>query len=84
MCSSDLDGGASRLVLHRQGSEKPEEIVIEAGPLYAIEADAFAAALQAGLKEVPAMSHDDTLGNLLTLDKWREAIGLRYEADREG
>jgi predicted dehydrogenase len=76
------DGGASRLVLHRQGSEQPEEILIEAGPLYAIEADSFAAALQAGLKEVPAMSHDDTLGNLLTLDRWREAIGLRYEADR--
>ncbi len=77
------DGGPSRLVMHREGSEQAEEIVIEAAPLYAIEADAFAAALQAGQKEVPAMLHHDTLGNLKTLDRWREAIGLSYEADRQ-
>lgn len=76
------DGGASRLLLHRPGADAPEEIVIEAAPLYALEADAFAAAVRAGLPDVPAMSMDDTLGNLATLDRWRAAIGLFYEADR--
>lgn len=76
------DGGASKLVLHKAGAPAPEEIVIEAAPLYALEADAFAAAVRAGLRDVPQMSTDDTLGNLATLDQWRAAIGLVYEAEK--
>ena len=30
----------------------------------------------------PAMSWDDTLGNMRTLDQWRQAIGLIYEAEK--
>jgi hypothetical protein len=77
------EGGASSLFLHRAGAAAPEEIVIEAGPLYALEADAFARAVRAGEKEVPEMSADDTLGNLATLDRWRAAIGLRYESEND-
>ena len=76
------DGGVSKLWLHKAGASAPEEIVIEAEPLYALEADAFAAAVRAGLRDVPQMSGDDTLGNLATLDQWREAIGLTYEAEK--
>jgi predicted dehydrogenase len=76
------DGGVSKLWLHKAGVSAPEEIVIEAEPLYALEADAFAAAVRAGLRDVPQMSGDDTLGNLATLDQWREAIGLVYEAEK--
>ena len=76
------DGGASKLLLHRPGAAAPEEIVIEGAPLYALEADAFAAAVRAGLRDVPQMSTDDTLGNLATLDRWRAAIGLVYAAEK--
>ena len=60
----------------------PDEIVIPGGPLYALEADAFADAVRAGLSDVPQMSIADTLGNLATLDRWRAAIGLTYAADK--
>lgn len=76
------DGGESHLFLHRRGAAAPEEIVIEGAPLYALEADAFAAAVRAGLGDVPQMSTADTLGNLATLDQWRAAIGLTYEAEK--
>jgi predicted dehydrogenase/predicted oxidoreductase len=76
------DGGSSKLLLHKAGATEPEEIVIEGAPLYALEADAFAAAVRAGLRDVPQMSTDDTLGNLATLDRWRAAIGLVYEAEQ--
>jgi len=76
------DGGSSKLLLHKAGASAPEEIVIEAAPLYALEADVFAAAVRAGLRDVPQMSTDDTLGNLATLDQWRAAIGLVYESEK--
>jgi aryl-alcohol dehydrogenase-like predicted oxidoreductase len=76
------DGGVSTIILHKAGTSAPGEIVIEGAPLYALEADAFAAAVRAGLRDVPQMSTDDTLGNLATLDRWREAIGLTYEAEK--
>lgn len=70
----------SKIILHRGG--KAEEITIKSEPLYALEADAFATAVRAGLCDVPQMSTDDTLGNLATLDRWRQAIGLEYEAEK--
>ena len=76
------DGGPSKLVLHKAGASAPEEIVIEAAPLYALEADTFAAAVRAGLSDVPQMSTEDTLGNLAVLDQWRAVIGLTYKAEK--
>lgn len=76
------DGGVSKLYLHKAGAAAPEEIVIEGAPLYALEADAFAAAVRAGRSDVPQMSTDDTLGNLATLDRWRAEAGLVYEAEK--
>lgn len=76
-----IDGGESSLLLHRNGATEPERIVVHAGPLYAMEADAFADALWAGLSEVPVMSPADTLGNMDTLDRWRAAIGLHYPGE---
>jgi len=49
--------------------------------LYALEADAFAQALLEGKSSVPEMPIDDTLDNMLTLDRWREAIGLTYQSE---
>jgi len=76
-----LDGGTSKIFLHRKGGAAPEEIPITAGPLYGIEADAFATALAAGRREVPQMTVADTLGNMAALDQWRAALGLVYDAD---
>ncbi len=74
-------GRGNVLVLHREGHE-PETIqVTPEKPLYALEADAFAKALRAGLKSVPEMSREDSLGNLFAMDLWRREIGLTYPAD---
>jgi len=78
------EGGNSKLILHKEGAPGPEEIVIDAAPLYSLEADTFAAAVRAGLRDVPQMSTEDTLGNLATLDRWRAAIGLVYELEKNG
>jgi predicted dehydrogenase len=72
-------GGETSLWLHRQSAAQPEEIVVKSAiPLYAVEADAFAKAVAAGLSDVPQMSLDDTLGNLVTLDRWLAAVGVEY------
>lgn len=77
-------GGEQTIRLHRRGAATPETITVASGDVYALEAEAFAAALRDGARAVPAMSPEDTLGNLAALDRWRAAIGLSYEADRQG
>jgi predicted dehydrogenase len=74
-------GGEDSLFVHRRGAARPERIPIAATDVYALEAEAFAEAVRAGARAVPAMSPEDTLGNLATLDRWRAAVGLRYPAD---
>jgi predicted dehydrogenase len=70
------EGGAVRMELHRAGKPDAEEIVVWTGEwLYGIEADAFASALAAGLREVPQMSPADTLGNMAVLDAWAACAG---------
>ena len=52
---------------------------------FAFEADVVAAAVAAGSKEAiwPAMTWNDTLGNLSALDRWRDSLGLIYEDEKE-
>ena len=76
------EGGTSVIYLHGGEASAPEEILVTAPPLYALEADAFAAALAAGRREVPQMTVADTLGNMAALDQWRAALGLVYDADQ--
>ena len=68
--------------LHKNGASPEEISVTTPDHLYGLEADAFAAALTAGARDVPQMSVADTLGNLAALDAWRAAIGLIYEAEK--
>jgi predicted dehydrogenase len=79
---SARDGGTSSIFLHRPGAPAPEEIAITSPPLYALEADAFAAALAAGWHDVPQMTMADTLGNMTVLDQWRSAVGLVYDVEK--
>jgi predicted dehydrogenase/aryl-alcohol dehydrogenase-like predicted oxidoreductase len=77
------EGGASKIILHKKGQEKPEEITVETGDwLYSLEADAVAANLARRQAAPPAMTWADTLGNMAALDRWRESIGLVYEMEK--
>jgi predicted dehydrogenase/aryl-alcohol dehydrogenase-like predicted oxidoreductase len=62
-----------------------QEIVVEAKwTSFTYEADAVGRAILAGKQEgpTPAMTWADTLGNIQTLDQWRAAVGLTYEAEK--
>lgn len=77
------EGG--RFVIHVQARGKDaEEIVLESDrTAYALEIDVAGGAIAAGRVEasVPAMTWGDTLGNMRTLDQWRERIGLIHEGE---
>lgn len=71
--------GADTFTLHRAGRD-PEVVRSETTQkLYALEADAVAAAIAAGAREVPAMSHADSLGNAAVLDDWLAQVGVSYD-----
>ncbi len=73
--------GTSTIIVNKYGEMQPQEISIESlDDLYTYEADTVATYLDA--RQAPAMSWDDTLGNMQTLDRWRQAIGLVYDAER--
>jgi len=74
--------GHSRLTVHRAGSPDPREITVETTQgLYALEVDTVARYLEQ--RQAPAMTWDDTLGNMRTLDRWRASIGLVYDMEKE-
>jgi predicted dehydrogenase/aryl-alcohol dehydrogenase-like predicted oxidoreductase len=73
------DGSECGITLRRIGRD-PETIDVEPTPLYAAEADMVARHLAD--RQAPAMSWDDTLGTMRTLDQWRRAIGLEYPMER--
>jgi predicted dehydrogenase len=75
-----LLGQAERIVLHRRG-QAAEEITV-ASPnrgLYAYEADAVAATLARGGREVPLATWADSIGNARVLDAWLAAVGVDYD-----
>lgn len=72
-------GTKTSIFIHRDGADV-EEIKVGADlPLYALEADHVAAHVADG--QATAMSWADTLGNMLTLDRWRESISFVYDAE---
>lgn len=71
--------GADTFTLYRSGREPEIVRTATAEPIYALEADAFADAVAAGAREVPAMTHADTLGNAAVLDDWLAQVGVSYE-----
>jgi predicted dehydrogenase len=79
------EGETTRILLHRHGEKAAQEIPVEADrPLFVIEADTVAANIERRQALPPAMTWDDTLGNMKTLDRWRESIGLVYDMERPG
>jgi predicted dehydrogenase len=70
----------AKMRLDYHDSRPAEEIVVEANrDLYTYEADTVAEYI--GSRQAPAVSWDDTLSNMRLLDRWREEVGLVYEAD---
>src|SRR2546423_2768134 len=47
---------------------------------YALEADTVAAYIDE--RQAPAMTWNDTLGNMKTLDRWRAALGVVYDVEK--
>lgn len=77
------EGGVSTVVVHREGESEPEEIHIraDAGP-WLLEARTATAHIADRQAPPPAMTWDDSLGNMKALDMWRESIGLVYDSER--
>lgn len=75
-------GGVTDIIIERTG--EPRRIVeIKTGEwLYGLEADTVAANIARRQAPSPAMSWDDTLGNMRALDQWRHAIGLTYAQEK--
>lgn len=72
--------GSPGIVLERWDDR--EEIPIdEDRDVYLVEVDAVSRAVRDGIRSPSAMSWEDSLANMLTLDRWREAIGLVYPGD---
>lgn len=75
--------GSIKLIVKRHDEKEPREVVIETDEgLYSIEADTVAAHLEQREAPSPAMSVEDTLSNMRTLDSWRLAIGMVYDAEK--
>jgi predicted dehydrogenase/aryl-alcohol dehydrogenase-like predicted oxidoreductase len=73
-----------QILVQRNDEKQPREITVEANVTsFAYEADHFGNALLSNKRPppAPAMSRDDTLGNIRTLDAWRHEIGLVYESE---
>jgi predicted dehydrogenase/aryl-alcohol dehydrogenase-like predicted oxidoreductase len=76
------EGGAVKIIVKKNKDKEPQEITIETSDwLYGIEADTVAANIENRQAKFPAMSWDDTLGNMKTLDAWRLSFGFVYEAE---
>lgn len=79
------DGSMNGVIqLYPRGKPLQEIPVPSAVTSYAHEADVCGNAIRAGQQQAsaPAMSWNDTLGNLRTQDAWRAAIELTYEAEK--
>ena len=72
-----------KIILRRRGKE-PEDIEMATEVnCYTLEADVLAESLPAREAAYPCMTWDDSLGNMRALDRWRQAVGLSFDADRD-
>ena len=74
-------GGGPRILLERWGAGTEELAIEEDRDVYTVEVDAVSRAVRGGERSSAAMGWEDSLEHMLTLDRWRAAIGLRYPGD---
>lgn len=74
-------GREAAIVVQEWGSD-PEVLPQQVEPdIYTIEVDAVEGFLRKQERSPAPMPWEDSLANMATLDRWRAAIGLRYEGD---
>jgi len=68
----------------RRGKETEEIKPTSDQSSFGYEVETASAAIRAGRQqpEAPAMTWDDTLGNLAALDQWRAAVGVSYPMEQ--
>jgi predicted dehydrogenase len=74
-------GSRATIAVERWGAAAEEIEVPLEGEIYAVEVDAVHTMLRKGERSPSVMSWEDSLENLRTLDRWRAAIGLRFDDD---
>ena len=78
-----INGGTSKIIVHKDGEKEQKEIDVTSDQgLFAIEADTACRYIPHRQAKPPAMSWEDSLGNMRVLDLWREAIGLVYDMEK--
>jgi predicted dehydrogenase/aryl-alcohol dehydrogenase-like predicted oxidoreductase len=72
-----------RIIVHPRNAEAREITIESSVTSFTHEADVFGNALFSGKRQAPApaMSWDDSMGNLRTLDACRREIGLTYNSE---
>lgn len=66
-----MTAGETELFHYRNGSQEPEAIKVRSiTSLYASEVETFSEAVRAGRVSPPAMTPEDSLGNMAVLEKW--------------
>jgi predicted dehydrogenase len=74
-------GDDSRILHQRWGAEQETIEVRTEADVYTVEVDAVNDRVRAGVRSSEEMPWEESLANMLTLDRWRSAIGLRYPGD---
>jgi predicted dehydrogenase len=73
------------ILLHRHGDPSPVPIAVDAAQTsFTYQADVFGDAVLADKTTVPspAMTLEDSIGNMKTLDAWRHSAGVVYDAEK--
>ena len=70
----------TKIFVQKRGQNSPQEFITETKMgLYSIEADMVVNSIKLGQASV--MKLDDSLGNMRTLDRWRQTLGVVYSQD---
>lgn len=76
------DADKAHIMIHR-GGQPPERVDVPGSEgLYTIEADTVVRHLQDRQGPAPCMTWEDSIGNMRTLDRWRKAVGLTFDAEQ--
>jgi predicted dehydrogenase len=74
-------GGDARILVGPPWGEGETIAIEEPRGVHTVEVDAVSAHVRDGLRSSPTMTWDESLANMLTLDRWRRAVGLRFAGD---
>jgi len=72
-------------IIRQEFGKEPQSTWVKTDKhLYRFEIEALAKMVASGTAPHPAMSVEDTLGNMRMLDQWRRKLGLQYEREKPG